>query len=684
MLFFSQRRQEKRRPVSRRPEVEALEERLAPATFSVTNTADSGPGSLRRAISNSNNTPGFDTINFNIPTSDAGYNSTTGTWTIRPASQLLTVTNSVTINGYSQPGASANTRNVGSNAKLKIVLDGSQAGSGAAGLFITGGLSTVQGLVIENFENAGIILENNGLNTIAGNYIGTNYKGTLARGNGGNGGVLVANGSNYNLIGGVTPAARNVISGNEGAGIALFTGVTNNTVQGNYVGTDATGTRALGNGGDGVNLQSFANNNTIGGLAVGAGNLVSGNGNAGIHILDSAGNLVQGNYVGTDISGTHSLANVDSGILLDATSEDNTIGGVAGGSSPIAPGVGSVNPKAAAYPGNLVSGNGGEGVVITESSDVVEGNYIGTDVTGTVAVPNGSDGVRIQLSTENTVGGTAPGAGNLISGNAGNGVFVLGSTGALGNAVQGNYIGTDHSGANPLANGGNGVLLYFQPVGNVIGQAVNGPPNPGGNVIAFNGGAGVSVNGGTNIYPGNGNAVLGNSIFSNVGGGIVVGPGSNNNIAAPTLTSALVSTGDTINILGTLTGTAGATYRVEFFASPSGGQGQFYLGFALVTTNSQTGVGTINVTLPDALPFGYFITATATDSDNDTSPFSAAVQGKGTIPATGGSGSTPAHHQSPGQSLHGAAAGPHSARGSGPRTAGWSPRHSGKPWRGRR
>src|SRR5262249_26723710 len=157
--------------------------------------------------------------------------------------------------------------------------------------------------------------------------------------------------------------------------------------------------QALANGGDGLRVAA-ANDNTIGGTALHSGNLISGNAMSGIRILDgSFGNQVQGNYVGTDVSGLAALGNSERGVLVTGASS-NEIGGTEAGA------------------GNLISANGFAGVLIEQgaSENQVQGNLIGTDKTGNSALGNGAAGVRIAGSSNNLVGGSVEGAGNVISG----------------------------------------------------------------------------------------------------------------------------------------------------------------------------------------------------------------------------------------------------------------------------
>jgi len=305
----------------------------ASATFTVTNTNDSGAGSLRQAINDANTAPGADIISFNIPGSDVH--------TIAPLSALPKITEAVTINGYSQPEAQPNTKAVGSDAVLKIQLSGANAGT-AEGLWIGAANSTVKGLVI-NLWDTGIRIEGSAStgNRITGNFIGTDSSGTQDFGNS-DGGVYLA--APNNTLGGATAAERNVISANEDEGVHVD-GSDGNRVMGNYIGTDASGTKDLGNAEEGVNV-SGADGTTIGGTTAGERNVISANDEDGVILFDAAANnKVAGNYIGTDKNGTAPLGNTGDGVHI-TNAPNNTVGGTTTAAR------------------NIISGNHGSGVGI--------------------------------------------------------------------------------------------------------------------------------------------------------------------------------------------------------------------------------------------------------------------------------------------------------------------------------
>jgi len=626
----------------------------ASTTFTVTNTNDSGPGSLRQAILDANDTSGADVIEFDIPGGDVH--------TISPTSALPTVTGPVTINGYSQPGAEPNGKAVGNDAVLKIQLGGANAGT-ADGLRIGASNSTVKGLVI-NFWDTGIRIGGSAAtgNRVAGNFIGTDASGTQDLGN--SRGVYVA-GSPNNTIGGATAAERNVISGNEGEGVNVD-GSGGNKVTGNYIGTDATGTKDLGNAQSGVVLDN-APDNVVGGMTAGERNVISGNGSTGVVISGRGGNRVMGNYIGTARNGTTPLGNDDQGVFI-GSSPNNTVGGSSAGARNVISanddGVLIFNASGNRVLGNYVGtdasgtqdvGNAADGVILSDASSTIiggvtagernvisgnasdgvyvygtggneiVGNYIGTNASGTRAVRNGGIGVNIDRAPDNVVGGTTTGERNVVSGNF-VGVLVEGAA-ATGNKVVGNFVGTDKNGTAPLGNY-HGVLISGAS-GNTIGGMAAGSRN----VISASQLYGVGVFGDTAT----GNRILSNSIFSNVElgidlldggnrgrtdndpGDIDTGPNGLQNF--PVLSSAKKGATGTTTIRGTLDSTPNKAFTVQFFSNPEGGdEGKTLLGSATVETNG-TGVASFAFSTKKTIRLGQNVTATATGAEG-TSEFS--------------------------------------------------------------
>lgn len=539
---------------------------VAAATFTVTTTENSGPGSLRQAILSANSSPGPDLIVFNIPS--------TGRRAITPSSPLPAITEAVTIDGTTQPGG-------------RVELTGTNAGTGANGLTISGGNSVVRGLVINKFRFDVNRLAQFDLSRVGGNGIHLNSP--------------------------------------------------NNIVEGNLIGTDSEGATALGNDFAGVLIT--AANNVIGGINDAARNILSGN-FVGVGIASQAatGNRVVGNYIGTDATGTSAVANSGGIVVLGAG--NNIIGGAASGARNVIAG----NIKVPAIPG--LSLTGGVAIINFQSfvgarGNVIQGNLIGLDRTGGRVLGNGwvaaetsSAGLFIGDASDNTIGGTVAGAGNVISGNIGHGI-VIGSTdgnGARGNLIQGNRIGTLIGDVlRPAGNTLHGIFVTSSAGSNVVGGTDAGA----GNVIAFNGRSGIFVESGT------GNAILSNSIHSNTGLGIDLtpegvtnndsgdaDPGANNRQNFPELTQALSSAEGT-TVEGTLASMSNAPFTIQFFANtecdPSGnGEGQTFVGAVRVTTDS-SGNARITFSLPSALPRGQFVTATATDAEGNTSEFSRCI-----------------------------------------------------------
>jgi titin len=429
-------------------------------TFTVTNTADSGAGSLRWAITNANANPGPDTINFQIIGA--------APFTINLLSALPAVTDPVTIDATTQPEWLTSGTPV-------VELNGAAAGSSSVGLQLNSASNSVLGLAINRFSAQGIVLSG-GANFIQGNFIGTDTTGTLARGNG-SFGIWVE--SSGNLIGGRKSINGNVISGGNDTGIYIFN-TSSNVVQGNYIGISANGATELGNNVNGITIDE-SSGNLIGGPS-GGRNFISGNGVSGVFLNGAAAvqNLIQGNYIGTDVSGGLVAGNANDGITVSGA-PSNTISG------------------------NVISGNGTNGVFLTgagASGNVVAANFIGTDATGKAALGNYNAGVTISAGNANLIG-----ASNVISGNLANGIFLTG--GAGGNLVRGNVIGLSAAGTNALPNGFNGISI-----GGASSNIIGGTVSVARNLISGNANNGIGILIVTDVL----NTVVGNYIGTDVTG----------------------------------------------------------------------------------------------------------------------------------------------------------------------
>jgi hypothetical protein len=391
---------------------------------------------------------------------------------------------------------------------------------------LIGGIPATEGNVISGFQLAGVrIFNRSSANRVEGNLIGLNEAGTDAIPNGD--GVVITHAPN-NLIGG---PAGNVISGNTRGVVIEGSTATENQVLGNRIGTNAAGTVAIGNR-VGV-LVNDAPQTMVGGPLPGSseirGNLISGGipGTGtillghGIHIVNpnAAGTVVQGNRIGTNLAGTASLANSGDGILVSLTSNIQ---------------IGGLSPTER----NVISGNSGDGVTAfsttaTPVTDlVIEGNYIGTTVGGDAALPNGGQGVHLDLFTTGArVGGDAPGARNVISGNKLNGILINGES-ATDNEIYGNFIGTDVTGIEEVPNELHGIRILGAPK-TIVGKKVGTSHVP--NVISGNLRHGLSIEGPTateTIVEGNliGVDVTGTAQLSNRNSGVAITNASGNRI----------------------------------------------------------------------------------------------------------------------------------------------------------
>jgi uncharacterized repeat protein (TIGR01451 family) len=284
--------------------------RAEAATFTVTNTNDNGAGSLRQAILDANAAVGStQQIIFNIPTTDAGYDSLTGIYTVQPDSTLPPVTSRSDLDATTQPGFSGTPI---------VELDGTNAPG--YGLQIDAGNCVVRGLIINRFSGIGVDLAGGSSSTVVlGNYIGTDYTGTVALGN--DEGVLVT--STNCEVGGIAPGEGNLISGNAANGLRILgSGASSVEIYGNLIGTDVSGTLPLGNGGSGVWVAD-ASSLRLGGTNPGEGNLVAFNSGTGISILGSGGpKRLRGNLIHDN--GALGIDLADDGITLNDAGDLDT------------------------------------------------------------------------------------------------------------------------------------------------------------------------------------------------------------------------------------------------------------------------------------------------------------------------------------------------------------------------
>jgi CSLREA domain-containing protein len=361
------------------------------ADIFVTNTNDAGAGSLRQAILDANANPGPDNISFNI--------SGAGLHTIKPATPLPPITDTVNLDGYTQPGAAVNTIVGGSNAILLIELDGSAAGTPANGLELSSVSSTVSGLVINRFGGHGILLNGGTDNIIKGCYIGTNDTGTAALGNAAHGIAIVD--TSANTVGGTAVHEANLISGNGGDGVhieesAAGLDADSNNVYGNSIGLSSGG-GALANAGNGVYI--LGDSNRVGGQNLGEGNQIANSGSDGVEVASGVANSIRGNSI---------FANAGLGIELRDAQPDGTV-------TPNDPGDGDIGPNSLQNFPSITSATG---------------SSTSTVVTGTLSGEPGAGGIRIDIYSSPTCdpsgngeGQTYLGFANVTLDGAGDGTF---------------------------------------------------------------------------------------------------------------------------------------------------------------------------------------------------------------------------------------------------------------------
>ena len=550
--------------------------------FTVTNSNDSGAGSLRWAIEQTNSTEGPHKISFNIPLEDSSYDASLGVWVLKPHTTLPKLTRgSVTIDGTTQ------TTNVGdTNPKgPEIMLDGSLIEGIAKGFEVVSSHNWIHGLAIGNFSQnqVAFIGEEAHHNKITGCYVGItpDGKGALTSIPGWNG-IMITAGADFNIVGGTTEEERNVVGGMKFHGIVVYgNDCRENVIIGNRVGTDPTGSYAIPNKRDGIRLEQGAVHNRVGGTALEERNLCSGNLRSGIRIegVGADSNLVMGNWVGLASDGMTALPNGDGGIVIMKGASFNIIGGQEDGAA------------------NVVSGNRFTGVQIRGASryNQVLGNVIGLAADGQTRLGNEHNGVMLSYGASfNKIGpDNIICANGFASGDWASGVVVAGVE-TSDNEIVGNYIGVLKD-ETPVGNVNHGVCIQDGAHRTKVGPD---------NVIASNGGDGVRMLKDQTLY----NTITENSIYANGGKGIEAKDGANKEISPPVLQLAEG---------GIISGVAEKNVRVEIYMGPDT-EGKSLVGVAYADEEGRFSI--------EAGELEKFVTATLTDSAGNTSEFSASIK----------------------------------------------------------
>jgi hypothetical protein len=521
-------------------------------------------------------------------------------------------------------GNTFNGINIDLNSK-KPVIKGNLIGTNAAGMLAVG--NKQQGIFITVSDSATIgggskaernIISGNGIgggqngigivncngHIIQGNFCGISITGKVSIPNFDTG-ISLTN-SSGNTIGGAALMQRNVSSSNGIFGM-YFYNVNNSSITGNYIGTDSTGKAPLGNLQHGVHTDGGCNLNTW------TGNVVGGNGSTiagvnvgnGLDILTATNNTFYGNYIGLGIDGITNVGNLVIGFRFGLASTNNIVGGSAVGQR------------------NYMAGNGDHAIYLDEQSvsNIFKNNYVGSDITGLIPIPNKGIGIFfLDESNNNTVGGTLANEGNLLCcSSTADGIRTQISN---NNTYYGNLVGVNATGSIAVGFGNfeDGVQMgSYWNLGstnnsNIVGGLAAGQKN----IIANNGRDGVhlAVWGGSNGT--NFNPIIGNSIYCNVGLGIHMEATAfmaleNEGILAPTVTS---STTNAVSGTGT-TGNTIHVYRNQTSGPNCGCQGEIYIGTTVVAGGTWSITHNLGLTPAQALS----VTATQTNPTNSTSQF---------------------------------------------------------------
>jgi hypothetical protein len=472
-------------------------------------TVANGTNTLRKCIrlANSNvNGPIVDLISFaNLPIG--------GPYTILPASNYQAIIDPVLIDGFTAPGYTAPTPYIsilgaGAAATTSPIVNVFNLGTGSSG-------STIRGFSLYRTTDVAIYISGASNITVAGCYIGLTQTGTLptpANSQVGNHGIYVTTNSNNCIFGTATAAGKNVISGTLGHGICLVS-CSGGTFYNNFIGTNVAGNAAIPNAFNGLNIDTTTAT-IIGGAAVNQGNLISGNTESGIILTRSSSNaIIKGNKIGTNLAGTAAVANGQHGLSIYTNVFNTIIGGTAAGE------------------GNLISGNifNGINIDINSKKSVIKGNYIGTDITGTLKIGNLWQGIYINASDSSTIGGGSKAARNIVSGNGTsggqNGIGIVGSN---TNTIQGNFCGISSTGKIAIPNFDTGISLT-----NSNNNTIGGASYMQRNVSSANGILGMyffNVNNSTITGNYFGTDSTGNAPLGNVSHGVHTDGGCNLNV----------------------------------------------------------------------------------------------------------------------------------------------------------
>jgi uncharacterized repeat protein (TIGR01451 family) len=513
------------------------------ATYVVTNNADSGAGSLRDAMEQSELNPGADIITFNLPS---------GQTEIQPSSPLPEIYGDLQINANTQPGYTG----------VPIVeVNGVNAGAGVDGFRLFGSNISIRGLSINGYSADGIYAVGSQI-VVEGNHLGLRPDGITARSNGRRG--IYIQDSNAVTIGGLTTSTKNVISGNGEDGVFIIDS-TNITLQNNFIGTNAIGSTGVGNAFSGITIDSDINpssNITIGRDVPNGGNLISGNIDSGVNILDQSTNVrIYNNIIGLNAAQNATLPNGDpnsgfgaftAGIYSAFGVSDITIGGS------------SANQR------NIISGNTGDGVYLGNDNDgaIVQNNIIGTNPSNASALGNGKNGIMVYSAVNQLIGGIGSNVGNILANNGQHGVAV------------------------EVGVGGGGLI-----------DPVNVPIL--GNSTFGNGRLGINLE---NIAE--------NANFIDPNDNLDIDTGPNGLQNSPVISGRTINSSD-ITVNGTLNSNPTTNFRIELFATnPSiniatDREGTTFIGSANIVTDG-SGNANWTITVPIANEnFAYMATATS-------------------------------------------------------------------------